>query len=283
MADGEFTATRDGVRLAVSRWQPAGEPLANVYLLHGFGEHAGRYARLGEVLTAAGYALTSLDHRGHGRSDGPRATVPDAHRLADDWRMFLAAEAADGLPRILLGHSMGGPVAAQVALAEPGAYAGLVLSSPYLQPATPPPAVLVAALGVLRRVAPGLTVEKLSSADLSREPLEAAAYDDDPLVHHDGVSALSAHSLLGAGRYVLDRAGELDLPLLILHGARDNIAGIEGSRQLVAAAGSRDKRIVEFEEARHEVMNDLDRELFYEELLDWLGYRLGARGYEDED
>lgn len=281
MNGGEFTVTRDGVRLAVKRWRPGREPAANVYLLHGFGEHAGRYGRLAEVLTAAGYSLTSLDHRGHGRSEGRRATVPDAHRLADDWLDFLAAEPSDGLPRILMGHSMGGPVAAQVALEQPEGYAGLVLSSPYLQPTEPPPALLVAALGVLRAVAPGLTVEKLSSADLSRQPEEAAAYDEDPLVHHGGVSAVSAHSLLSAGRDVLERADQLKLPLLILHGARDNIAGIEGSRQLLAAAGSRDKRIVEFEEARHEVMNDLDREQFYSELLDWLGYRLGASGYED--
>ncbi len=282
MNGGEFTTTRDGVRLAVKRWQPSVPRLANVFLLHGFGEHAGRYDRLGRELSAAGYSLTSLDHRGHGRSGGPRAVVPDAQRLAGDWLDFLASEAGDGLPRVLMGHSMGGPVAAQVALAGPGEYAGLVLSSPYLQPARPPSAFLVAALGVLRTVAPGLTVEKLSSADLSRQPEESAAYDDDPLVHHGGVSARSAHSLLTAGRFVLDRAGELELPLLILHGAKDSIAGIEGSRQLLAAAGSRDKRIVEFAEARHEVMNDLDREQFYAELLDWLAYRL-TDGAFDED
>lgn len=278
----ETFRTSDGLSLAVIRWQPDGEAHAHIYLLHGFGEHAGRYTRLASELTAAGYSLTAMDHRGHGRSEGSRAIVTGKQVLARDWLGFLAAEPADGLKRVLIGHSMGGPVATQVALARPAEFEGLVLSSPYLRPTNPPPGFLEAALGLLGRIAPNLPVQKLSSADLSRQAEEAEAYDADPLVHHGAVSAVTAGSLLGAGRDVLARARQLELPLLIMHGAEDAIAGIEGSRQLLSAAGSRDKRIIEFEGARHELMNDSDREQFYAELKDWLAYRLLGTALEDD-
>ena len=268
------------VSLHVNRWPaPAGER-ARLYLLHGFGEHSGRYGQLAAELNRAGISLIAPDHRGHGRSPGQRAFVPAADTLARDFLDCMAMEPDSGLPQFLMGHSMGGAVAVQVALAGQDRWDGLVLSSPYLVPAEPPPRILESLVGVISRLLPNLTVERLSSADLSREPAEAAAYDEDPLVHHGGVSARSAHSLLSAGAQVLVSAGQLELPLLILHGAEDRIAGIEGSRQLLAAAGSRERSIIEFEAARHEVMNDLDRSSFFSALTDWLDHRLGGT---DED
>lgn len=266
--------TPDGTRLWLNRQEPERPARAHVYLLHGFGEHSGRYGRLAAELTGRGIALHALDHRGHGRSQGARAQVGGPQAVATDFLAFLAAEPARPEPQFLLGHSMGGPAAAQVALAAPGRFSGLVLSSPYLEPGRPPPAALLSALRLIRRLLPGVSVERLSSADLSRQPEEAAAYDADPLVHHGGVSARSAWSLLEAGQQVLARAGGLQLPLLIMHGAQDAIAGVEGSRRLLAAAGSRDRRIVEFEQGFHELMNDSDRAEFYRELLDWLEDRL---------
>lgn len=275
MREPWFSA-KDGTRLRLYRHEPAGRPRAHVYLLHGFGEHSGRYSRLAAELNGAGIALHALDHRGHGRSEGARARVNSPQAVSADYLAFLSAEPDRTEPVFLLGHSMGGPAAVQVALADPERFSGLVLSSPYLQPTRQPPPVLLAALRLLRRVLPGLSVERLSSADLSRQSEESDAYDADPLVHHGGVSAITASALLEAGQQVLARAAELQLPLLILHGARDAIAGIDGSRRLLAAAGSRDRRIVEFEQGFHELMNDSDREEFYRELLDWLEDRLEA-------
>jgi len=273
--DSSFT-TPDGVRLALWRHLPDGPVRAHVYLLHGFGEHSGRYGRLASELNARGIALHAADHRGHGLSGGRRAWVPGPRALAGDWAALLAAEPPSRVPRFLFGHSMGGAVATQLALdaGDSDSFSGLILSSPYLLPAQPPSRQLRSALRLLQQALPGVTVERISSEQLSRQPEEAAAYDADPLVHHGGVSARSAHSLLVAGEEVLARAGELQLPLLVLHGAQDAIAGIAGSRQLLARAGSRDRRIVEFEAARHEVMNDLDRAEFYRVLLDWLDDRL---------
>lgn len=266
--------------LHVSRWPAGAAERARLYLLHGFGEHSGRYGQLAAELNRAGISLIAPDHRGHGRSPGPRAFVPAADTIAQDFLEFMADEPDSGLPQFLMGHSMGGAVAAQVALADQDRWAGLVLSSPYLVPAAAPPRLLQSLLGVISSLLPNLTVERLSSADLSRQPEEAAAYDADPLVHHGGVSARSAHSLLSAGAQVLASAGQLELPLLILHGAEDSIAGIEGSRQLLAAAGPRDRSIIEFASARHEVMNDLDRAGFFSALIDWLDRRLGGADEE---
>lgn len=269
MKTARFTLA-DGTELAGYSWLPPGEPRVHVYLLHGFGEYSGRYTELADRLTSAGHALHSVDHRGHGRSQGRRALVQGPEQVSRDYREFLAAEPQDRTPRVLLGHSMGGAAAAQLALREISLFSGLVLSSPYLVPARPPSGILLAALGLISRLAPGLVVEKLASSDLSRQPEEARAYDTDPLVHSGGVPARTAHSLLTSGRLVLDEAKNLRLPLLVLHGGRDAIAGVAGSRQLLEAAGSADKELVEFPEARHEVMNDLDRDAFFTRLLAWL-------------
>lgn len=271
--DGTFS-TADGTRLHVHRWLPA-EPAGHVYLLHGFGEHAGRYRELAEVLNGAGWALHAVDHRGHGLSGGRRAIVPSPTTVAEDYLEFVNSEPSRDGPLVLLGHSMGGAAAVQVALRAPGRFAGLILSSPFLEPGRPPGRLEVAAAGLLSRIAPAAVVTRLNSDSLSREKTEAEAYDDDPLVHHGGVPARSAHSLLLAGREATDRAGELELPLLILHGAHDTVAGVAGSRRLLAAAGSRDRQIIEFEDGLHELMNDRERGSVYAAIRDWLGERFG--------
>jgi len=271
----ERFSTADGTRLAVHRWQPD-RPAGHVYLLHGFGEHAGRYGELAGVLTAAGWAVHALDHRGHGRSDGARAIVPSGTSVAADYAEFLAAEPSREGPAIVFGHSMGGAAAVQVALRLPGTFSGLILSSPFLEPARPPGAFELGLVRLLAKLVPRVVITRLSSDSLSKQETEADAYDDDPLVHHDGVAAVSAYSLITAGREALARAGALTLPLLIIHGARDSVAGVDGSRKLLAAAGSRDKQIIEFAEGLHELLNDHERDKVFEAVTGWLAERFGS-------
>lgn len=273
--DAPGFVTPDGTSLAVHRWEPE-EPMGHVYLLHGFGEHAGRYGELAGVLNAAGWAVHAPDHRGHGLSGGQRAIVPSGTSVAADYLAFLEAEPERSGPQVLLGHSMGGAAAVQVALRASGRFSGLVLSSPFLEPARPPGRLALWGAGVLARLFPRVIVMKLDSDSLSKEQAEAAAYDDDPLVHHGGVSAVSAHSLVQAGLEALSRAGELTLPLFIIHGSRDAVAGVDGSRRLVAAAGSRDRQILEFEDGLHELLNDHERGRVHDAITGWLADRFGT-------
>lgn len=275
-AERSFEA--DGLTLRAVTWRPAGEPRAAVVLAHGYGEHAGRYGPLARALTRGGYALFALDQRGHGRSGGERARVRDTRVLVRDLDRFAEGVASElpGAPLVLFGHSMGGAVAAELALARPDLFAAMVLSAPYLAPARAAPGWLRAVVGALAAVLPGVPVERLDPNDLSRDPSEAAAYAADPLVHHGPVVAVTAAALLAAGERVLRDAGRLALPLLVLHGAEDRIAAPEGSRRLVAAAASADKTHIEFPGAYHEVMNDLDREAFLSAVTAWLDERVSA-------
>jgi alpha-beta hydrolase superfamily lysophospholipase len=272
--------TADGTRLARYAWQPAGTPRALLLLAHGYGEHAGRYEALAAMLVTEGFALQAVDHLGHGHSEGERAFVPAADRLAADFLAFSRARAGEqpGVPLVLLGHSMGGAVAAQVALHSPELFSGLILSAPYLEPGRPAPAALRGALALLARVLPRSGVERIPARHLSRIEAEVTAYDTDPLVYHGSVPARSAHSLLSAGRQVLQRAQELALPLLILHGLADAIAGSGGSRELHDRASAADRTLRLYPEGRHELLNDETRSEFLTEIRSWLGSRFPAAG-----
>lgn len=291
---GEHVAA-DGRRLVSFAWLPAGgapgerragmtddaaatvsaAPRAVILLLHGFGEHAARYEETARELADEGYAVHALDHRNHGASGGRLGWVESPSMVPDDFLGFARSVRAlyPGVPLVLLGHSMGGVAAAHVALAAQDEFSGLVLSAPFLAPTDSQPAVMVGLLGVLARVLPTLPVRRIPSAALSRQPEEAEAYDIDPLVFHGATSARTAWSLLEAGRRALERAGELTLPLLVLHGGADTVASPRASAEFADRAGSGDKRHRMFPEARHEVLNDLDRKEFRQELRDWLAVR----------
>lgn len=244
-------------------------------LAHGFGEHAGRYARLAESLNSLGFALQAVDHRGHGRSGGERALVPASNTVASDFLAFAESVRAEqpGLPLVLYGHSMGGVVAAQAALASPAWFNGLILSSPFLYPDRPAPAALRSGLKLLARVMPRLGVEKIPAEHLSRIPAEVTAYRTDPLVHQGSVPARTASSLLQAGSAVLAQAAGLTQPLLIVHGEADRIAGVEGSRQLHAAAGAQDRTLHVVPAGRHELLNDTVQDEFLQLITGWLASR----------
>lgn len=267
--------TPQGTQLARFNAEPGGVPRAQLLLAHGFGEHAGRYQPLANALTARGFALHALDHLGHGHSPGQRAFVPAAGRLAADFRSFAEAVQAEkpDVPIVLFGHSMGGAVAAQVALQAPELFSGLILSAPYLQPGRAAPAILRSAVALLARIAPHVGVEKIPASQLSRIPEQVAAYDSDPLVFHGSVPARSAHSLLTSGAWVLQNAAVLQMPLLILHGGADSIAASSGSTEFHARAESDDKTLRIIDDGRHELLNDLSSAEFLTELLSWLDSR----------
>jgi alpha-beta hydrolase superfamily lysophospholipase len=182
--------TSDGLALAVRPWPCAGAR-GHVLLVHGLGEHAGRYDTLARDLNAAGFAVTSYDQRGHGRSPGPRGVIPAPDSLCADLAAVIdALHAAGQPPTVLLGHSLGGLVAARFtaeALAQaPAAWSRpvprLVLSSPALDPGMS--GLQKALLAVLGRLAPHLAVNNGLQPDwISRDPAVVHAYVQDPLVH----------------------------------------------------------------------------------------------------
>ncbi|MCD2264402.1 lysophospholipase [Dietzia aurantiaca] len=264
-------------------------PRAVLVLVHGFGEHSGRYGRTVDFLLSRGVTVATYDLRGHGAAPGPRFRVAMETHIEDNlavrdavaqWSRSEEGAGADTLPRLLMGHSLGGQVAGESALRRPWDLKGLILSSPGLLVGETTPAVLKAIAPVIARLLPFLPVEKLDANDISRVPEYVVDYNSDPLVLHGGVPALSAGTLLAGGARLIERSRALRVPTLILNGSADPITAPAGARRFTQLAGSdHDPRpeitYREFEGGKHELFNDLCADEAYEALGEWLDARLG--------
>ena len=272
--DASTLTTDDDLTLATRRWTPSGRPKAVVALVHGIGEHSGRYAHVATHLMLHGYAVHAFDLRGHGRSEGePRVYVDSFEAYIDDLALFLAYVHADAprLPLFLYGHSLGGAIAAYY-VAERGTdgLAGLILSSAALKiPADLSP-ILQKAAGVLSRLVPKLPLTKLDTSDLSRDPAVVRAYEQDPLVYTGGVRPRVGAEILRVTDYLQRHAAAFTLPLYLYHGTADKITDPEGSRLLYERAPSDDKTLNLYEGLYHETHNEPERERVLTDLTDWL-------------
>jgi alpha-beta hydrolase superfamily lysophospholipase len=270
-----FTAS-DGNNIALQDWPlPEGVSLRGVVVLvHGLGEHAGRYDRVARRLNGWGFAVRGYDQYGHGESDGVRGALTAPARLLDDLTDLIESTRArmqPGLPLIVLGHSLGGLVAAcQVALRDVRVD-GLVLSSPALDAGLN--ALQKLLLATLPRLAPNLTVGNGLDPDfLSHDPAVVAAYKSDPSVH-DRVSARLARFIADAGPLVLARAPLWKVSTLLMYAGADKLVNPRGSRAFAAAAPAGVVTTHCFEGLFHEIFNELDAEPVFEVLRRWLDER----------
>ncbi|NLT05256.1 MAG: alpha/beta hydrolase [Solirubrobacterales bacterium] len=277
--EGSF-AGAGGVEIHWRAWLPDGPARAVVLIAHGAAEHSGRYDWVAGQLVARGLAVLALDHRGHGRSGGPRAyvdrvdnAVADLHSLAR-----LAAVREPGAPRFLLGHSMGGMVALAYALRHQDELAGLVLSAPLAALSVPAPARLAArALGA---VAPRLPLTKIDGTTVSRDPAVVAAYDADPLNHRGALPARTVAEMLATVAALPDRLPELRLPLLTVYGTGDRLVDPAASLLVDERAGSADKTLIAYDGLYHEVLNEPERERVVGAIADWIDARATGRATE---
>ena len=267
-----------GVTIFTQTWVPD-DPTAVVILSHGFGEHSGRYDHVAQALVAAGYAVAALDHRGHGRSGGPRALVKSIGDLANDLAMFrgivadTVTDGEDALPQILLGHSMGSAVIVRHLIGQHDPVAAVVLSGPYLKNAAEVPAVLKTIAPILGRLAGSLPTQALDSADVSRDPKVVAAYDADPLVFHGKIPAGTAAMMLGLEAELMPEVGRITEPLLIMHGVEDRLASVDGARDLAGRVGSQTVDLKTYEGVHHEIFNEPEQDTVLADLVDWLAER----------
>jgi lysophospholipase len=275
-AADQFPA-KDGLQLARIVCRPAAEPRATVAVVHGYGEHAGRYRQLGGELAEQGFAMCVYDLRGHGRSPGRRGHIDRFKQYLDDTGLFLdgARREAAGRPLFLLGHSMGGLIAASfVEQRRPHDLAGLVLSAPFLRLATPVPRYKLAAAKVASAVAPAVDVgNTLDAAGLSHDEEVVRAYRTDPL-NHSAATARWATEVLSAQRTALASARRISGRLLVMAGADDPVADPDAARELFAGAASRDKKLLVYPGFLHEIFNEVGREQPVADLLAWLGDHL---------
>ncbi len=266
----------DGLRLPLRQWPHEGAR-GHMLIVHGLGEHSGRYQRLAHELNAAGLAVTSWDQRGHGRTAGARGVIPEPDSLCRDLASVLDALAAAGMPvDVLLGHSMGGLVAARfVAEAlqpQPAAWSRpvprLVLSSPAL--AAELSAWQRLQLGLMNAIAPALPLPNgLDPAWISRDPAVVQAYRDDPLVH-GRLCARLARFILDGGALVRASAPRWTTPTLLLWAGADRCVAPAGSVAFAAAAPAAVVQHQAFPALAHEIFNEPERAQVLQRLLAFL-------------
>jgi acylglycerol lipase len=269
---------RRSVRLVFTAWLPEGEPAAAVVLVHGYGEHRGRYRHVAEALVREGYAVYAADHLGHGESEGERAMVRRFDDFADDLHLVVgeARRAHQGLPVFVVGHSMGGLISLRYALRYQDELAGLVVSGAALYFGEDVSPWLRAVAGLLARFAPKYPVVRRGTGGesvLSRDPAVQALFDADPLCYKGPVLARFGHELDRAARLTRPRLGELTLPLLVMHGEADTFVNPKGSVELYQQARSADKTLKLWSGCRHEIFNELEKDEVIAALLSWLGQR----------
>ena len=271
-----FTAS-DGENLAVYDWPLPDAPRATVLLVHGLGEHAGRYDALARHLGAWGYAVRGYDHYGHGESSGPRGGLPWDTRLLDDLTDIVDATRARmpaGQPLVLLGHSMGGLVAARFVALGIRPVDALVLSSPALDAGLGPVQKLL--LATLPRIAPNLRVGNgLDARYLSHDDAVVRAYLADPLCHNR-ISARLARFIAEAGPATVARAAHWQVPTLLLWAGDDRMVNPAGSRAFAAAAPRGVVQAHEFAPLYHELFNESPE--LAEPVLERLQHWLAAHG-----
>jgi alpha-beta hydrolase superfamily lysophospholipase len=269
--------TADGLQLHLQEW-PIATARGTVLIVHGLGEHIGRYAHVAAQLNAAGWNAVGYDHRGHGKSQGGKGLL----NSSDDLLVDLAA-VIDRVrrqhpgPLVLLGHSMGGLIAARfvaeaVGSGTPAAWHravdALVLSSPALAADTN--AVQKLLLLTLGSLAPKLAVNNgLKPAWISRDPKVVAAYEADPLVH-DRISPRLARFILGGGELVCERAAQWALPTLLIYAGSDRCVAPRGSREFAATAPKAVVTTREFGPLFHEIFNEPEQAEVFEVLETWL-------------
>lgn len=265
----------DGTTFHIQGWEPDnGKPKAVIALVHGLGEHVGRYAHVAQAFTEAGYALVGFDLRGHGKSGGARGHFPSLDAVMQDIRAFfkyLVSRYPD-LPHFLYGHSLGGLLALSYALQYSNGLKGVMVTGAGLRTSLQEQKARVAMAKILGTFAPSMTIPSgLESAGLSRDPEVVKVYLNDPLVHDKtsmgfGKAALSAIDLCFA------RARDFVPPLLIMHGKADRITYPGGSEDFanLAREKNRDVTLKLWDGLYHEIHNEPEKAEVFKFMVGWL-------------
>jgi alpha-beta hydrolase superfamily lysophospholipase len=273
----QSVSTDDGLVLHLRTW-PADQPRRGVaVLVHGHGEHADRYDHVARRLNALGFTVVGYDHRGHGRSPGPRGGMPaDDSLCADLGRVLRAARAAVPGPLVLVGHSLGGLVAgrfvAEGLKPKPAPWwcrvDALAMSSPALDPGTN--ALQKLLLAVVAPMLPGLAVNNGLKVDwISRDAGVIRAYADDPLVH-DRITGRLGLFVARQGPAVIAAAPRWTTPTLLMWAGADRCVAPAGSAAFAAAAPGNVVAVREWPGLFHEIFNEPEQGQVLDALCAWL-------------
>ncbi len=271
----EMLPMPDGTKLYARRRQ-ATAVRAEVLLVHGLGEHCGRYGPLTDHLVGRGYSVTAYDHRGHGQSEGLKGHVNRFTDYEDDLDQVArrVQSQGGGLPLVLTAHSMGGLIALRYLARKSPRIAAAVVSAPAIQTVvkTPKPMIMIARIG--SRIFPRLRVDNgLDPSVLSRDQDVGRRYSADPLVNRL-VSFRWFTEMTRAMREVREIGPALTLPLLVMHGTGDKIVSFDASKRLFDHIESKDKEFVAYPGYYHELFNEPEKAEIYLKVTEWIDARM---------
>jgi lysophospholipase len=274
--DEGFFASKDGTRLF---WRSAvgdAEPKAWIGVVHGYGDHSGRYLKPMEAFVKEGFGVLAFDYRGHGKADGARADVGEWGDYLEDLKAFFArlVDAAKGKPVFLVAHSHGSLMATHFRAAAPPELKGVVLSAPFYALAFEPPALKLLGARLIKGLIPGLKIgNELKPEQLSRDPAWQAETKNDPLYLHT-TTPRWFFECQAAQRRLAGLGPSLSLPVLMMAGTADPIAAMPAAKAFFETIGSRDKTYKEYGDYRHEVMMEIGREQVWSDISSWISSHL---------
>ncbi|MBV9881857.1 MAG: lysophospholipase [Sphingomonadaceae bacterium] len=279
MIDDALTPTEqwlDGAagRIFTRHFEPKADPRANLVICPGFNAHSGQYVGAAETFAARGFAVTAVDLRGRGKSEGERFYVDSVGDYVSDLSLAieLGRSLHPGLPVYLLGHSAGGVVSVTYALDYQDRIAGLVCEDFAFR--VPAPDFALKLLEGASHVAPHAHVLRLKNKDFSRDAEWVAKLDADPLIHYEVQPIQTVAALARAAERLEREFGRITLPVLILHGTADHVTRPDGSEQFYREAGSRDKSLKLYDGYYHDLLNDVGAERVMDDILAWLDERV---------
>lgn len=261
----------DGLPLFAQKWAPDGEIKGVINLVHGLGEHSGRYAHWAERFNRAGYALASFDLRGHGRSGGRRGDTPSFDHFADDITILLekTKEIYPDIPAFIYGHSLGGMLVLFYLIQRQPELKGAVVTSPGLRTMIDQQKAKIAAVKALGALLPKVSIPNgLEIEGLARDERVIVEYQNDPLVH-DRVSLRMGKGMINTIEFIFKNAALIKIPLLLMHGSGDRICYASGSEEL-ASLMDENCSLQLFEECYHELHNEPEKDDVFNFLIEWI-------------
>ncbi len=269
---------KDGTEFFVHGWEPDGTPKALVTLIHGLGEHAGRYEHVAKAFSDARYVLASFDLRGHGKSSGVRGHFPSLDAVMQDIKGFLVflSQRYPDLPQFIYGHSLGGLLTLAYVLRSKPKFNGVIATSAGLRSPLTEQKLKLLMVKLLGSLLPTtLLPSGLETAAISQDQAVIDRYNQDKL-NHDRVSLAFGKAALSASDAVWGQAEEFPLPLLIMHGTGDRITYSHGSADFAKAASKNnpDVTLKLWDGMYHELHNESVKEDVFQFMIEWLDRHL---------
>lgn len=268
--------TNDGLTLHAVEWKPDQKAKAAILLVHGIGEHSGRYQHVAQTLTDAGFALTGFDLRGHGKSEGIRGHAPSYGAFMNDISNGLqyVRDTYPDTPVFLYGHSLGGNLTLYYSVTQKSLPAGAIVTSPALGVTVPISPIKLFFGKIMYSLFPTFQMKNgLDPNDLARDTNVGAAYTADPLVHPYTTARLGL-DLLNSGSYIIEHADNIQIPILLMQGTSDKLVNPELTKKFANCAPAKFVIYKEWKGYYHELHNEPEKADVLKVMVDWLNSKV---------